>query len=137
MSSPNEPIYLIVERGAGGNETAVIYYDLLPARLRRKIPKDPRGKPTEPAPIIYALRLDRLDKTHRNFWLEKSTVELYATYCWLRDEGTLPPANLADPPRTTEARVRKLGDYWAQPAVPWDSSAPPNPDYGPITSEGE
>lgn len=114
----SEPIYLIVARDHVGRETIAIYRDVLPSSLKRK-----------PSPIIYALRLDRLTDEHRDFWLSKSTSELMDVYRWLRDEGTLPSTNLTDAAKSTEPRARKLGDWWTQPKVPWDQSAPPNPNY--------
>ncbi len=110
------PIHFVIERTAGG-EVACIYRDLLPGRLTRKIPKGSVERPL----MIYHLRLDRLDPQHRDFWLRQSTVELLATYHWLRDEGTLPPPNTADPPREKAQEVRKFGDWWTPPKKPWDS----------------
>jgi hypothetical protein len=124
-----EPIFLVIEHAVGGGETASIYYDLLEPHLTRKSAKDPKGKPIERSPIIYILRIDKLDPEKQKFWLGKSSSELLSVYHWLRDEGTLPPSNLADAPKEKPPSGRQLGDWWKQPTVPWDSSAPPNPDY--------
>lgn len=95
-----EPVFFVVERCAAG-ESAAVYRDLLPVRLTRKIPRDDRGRPCEPPPIFYALRLDRLpDADH---WLAMPLDELYAKFRWLRDKGKLPTQNLADPPKKGEA----------------------------------
>lgn len=124
----NEPIYFVVERGAGGKEVASIYYDQLMPHLTRKSAKDPKGRQIEKPALIYALRLDRLEPSARDFWLSKSSTELLEVYHWLRDEGTLPPSNLAEPPKEKRDERRAFGEWWTQPEVPWDSKKPYDPN---------
>jgi hypothetical protein len=129
VAPTGEKIFFVIERGAGGKEVAGIYYDLLEPHLTRKVARDQKGVPMEQSPIIYILRVDKLDETAQKFWLSKSTKELLETYHWLKNEGTLPSSNLADSPKEKPPSGRQLGDWWTQPSVSWDSKAPPNPDY--------
>jgi hypothetical protein len=108
----DEPITFVVERRVGGGEVACVYYDRLPERLTRK------GQMA----VVYQVRLDRLEPEHRRFWLSKSTRELLDVYRWLRDEGTLPPPNLADPPRKDTGEKGTLhGEHWQPPLRYWDA----------------
>jgi len=101
-----EPVFFVVERCPGG-ETAAIYHERLPERLTRKTA----------TPLVYALRLDRL--AGGEHWAKLTMVALYAHYCWLRDAGKLPPANLADPPRAKGEQGVTRGEYWTPPARAW------------------
>ena len=92
-----EPLYFVIERGAGGRETPSIVHDILPDHLKRK------GSTL----LVYALRLDRLPGGAE--WAQKPLDELYRVYCVLRDTGRLPPPNLADPPRKADAAQRLVG----------------------------
>src|SRR5262245_42636142 len=83
----SESITLVVERHAG-REYAMLLRGPLTGRLAEK-----GARP------VYMLRIDRLGAPERDFWLSKGCAELLAVWRWLRDEGTLPPPNLADPPR--------------------------------------
>lgn len=118
-----EPIYFVVERTAGGGEMACIYRDRLPDRLTRKIPKGSVERPL----MIYQLRLDRLDPEPREFWLRQDTGRLLAAYRAMRDQGKLPPENIADPPRAKPQSGRQLGEWWTPPAKPWDDRKPAEP----------
>jgi hypothetical protein len=111
MSAP-EPTFLVIERAAEGGEVACIYRDRVFAGARP----------------IYTLRIDRLPPDAQEFWMSKSCAELLATYHWLRDEGTLPPSNIADPPKEKRREGRLMGDWWTQPKKPWpDQPAAPWP----------
>jgi hypothetical protein len=105
-----EPIYLIVEQSPSGREWASIVWGPLTGRLAEK------GRP---APL-YMLRIDRLDEEAQAFWLSKGTAELVEVWRWLRAEGTLPPPNLADPPRPRAETRRELGpdSWWFPPGPP-------------------
>lgn len=122
-----EAIFFVVERSPNrSGQSAAIYYDQLPTRLTRKIPRDNFKQPTEPNPIIYALRLDRLDETDP--WRTRSLTENYAMYRLAIAEGTaLPPGNLADPPKAKGETGTLRGEQWVQPILPrpegWDQEA--------------
>jgi hypothetical protein len=91
----DEPIWFLVTRAPWG-ESASVVVGLLPATLRRKIPKDSRGQPCEPNPLIYSLRLDKLPSGQRSQWIDENGVpvmpiaEMYRRYCRFRDRGKLP-----------------------------------------------
>ena len=113
----SEPVTLVVERRAD-REYASIVRGPLTGRLAEK----GRVRP------VYMLRLDRLGETERDFWLSKDCAELLAVYRWLRDEGTLPPPNLADPRQKTEGRKGLLvgpDNWWRPKPLPrppgWDA----------------
>jgi hypothetical protein len=111
----DEPVTFVVERRNGGAESPSIVYGKLPTRLTVK------GSQL----LVYALRLDKLEPEHRQFWLSKPTEEMLEVYRWLRDEGTLPPANLADPPRKNtrdEGTMRGEASWWKPPPRPWAQS---------------
>ncbi len=113
-----EAIFFVVERRASGGEEAAIYRDVLPKWL-----KGPK--------IVYALRLDKLPDGER--WAKLPLAQVYAQYCWLRDHGKLPPANLTPPPRKSDGATRLLGDRWKPPARAWpDRPADPFPLPGSI-----
>lgn len=135
-----EPVYFVVERTPRG-ESPAIYHDVLPDRLTRKIPRDDKGLPCEPAKIIYAVRLDTLRGAHRWLpeFLKKPLKEIYAEYCRRRDgEGELPASNLAGPPKKAEPRNRLVGDYWEPPARTWpDRPADPYGAAGEIVVDGK
>jgi len=123
-----EPVYFVVERTPRG-EMPAIYHDILPERLTRKIPRDDRGQPCEPSPIIYAVRLDTMRGAHHwlDEFLKKPLAEIYAEYVRRRDGQELPPSNLAGPPRkSADAARRKLGEYWEPPKRTWPDR-PPDP----------
>lgn len=99
----SEPIYFVIERGVSGEEIACIYYDRLFGSATRR---------------VYTLRLDKLPSDQQQFWLSKKHAELLDAYRWLRDEGTLPPPNLADPPREKPRQGRELGNWWRPKPLP-------------------
>lgn len=128
----NEPVYFVVERGPSG-ETPAIYYNILPDRLTRKIPRDDRGQACGRAPIIYALRLDTLPGASR--WIDelikRPLAEIYAEYCRRRDGNELPPTNLAGAQRKAAVARLAIGDFWEPPARIWeDRPADPFPVPG-------
>lgn len=113
-----EPCFFVVERGAGGRETAAIYHDLLPERLTRKIPRGADKKPCEPAPIIYALRIDRLPADSP--WRTRSLDGNYDAYLLaIKNGGPLPPSNIADPPKAKEATGSLRGNEYKPPPWHW------------------
>lgn len=91
----NEPIWFVVARAASG-ETPSVVVGKLPTSLTRKIPRDSDGKPCEPNPLIYSLRLDKLPLVDRARWIDEDGVpimpvsEMYRRYCRFRDRGELP-----------------------------------------------
>lgn len=99
-----EAIYFVVERRAG-RECATLHRDHLQLV----------------GTAVYKLRLDKLPDGAR--WAAMPLAELYALYCGLRDQGKLPPENLADPPRKSDPARRLLGDYW-EPAWVHDRPYP-------------
>ncbi len=109
----DEAVYFVVE-GSPAGETPAVYRDMLPADL-----KPPR--------LIYALRLDKMADADR--WIARTTAELYAQFCWLREHGKLPSSNLAEPATKDAAkRGRLLGEWWEPPARTWqDRPADPWP----------
>ena len=110
----SESIYFVIERSASGQEIACLYYDRMFARASKR---------------VYTLRIDRLPPDQQQFWLSKPIGELLDVYHWLRDEGTLPPSNLADPPASKPRHGRELGNWWTQPVPPWPQQPPdPLPD---------
>lgn len=120
-----EPIYFVIERGVSGQEIACLYFDRLFSRATER---------------VYTLRIDKLPPEQQQFWLGKSLVELLDVYRWLRDEGTLPPSNLTDPPKEKPRQGRELGNWWTQPVPPWPQRPPdPLPDaetWQPDTARG-
>lgn len=123
-----EPVFFVVERTPAG-ETPAIYYDRMPAHLTSYKPlknslgkpiviTDLKGKVIELNPIIYALRLDRLPNGHE--LVDQSLGELYSGYCRLRDKGSLPPSNLADPPRAKGEQGTLHGESFTVRNPPWD-----------------
>jgi len=90
-----EPIWFVVARSPSGESPSVVVGQL-PANLRRKIAKDPSGRPLEPNPLIYSLRLDKLPAEQRARWIDEDGVpvtlvsQMYRHYCRLRDSGKLP-----------------------------------------------
>jgi hypothetical protein len=90
-----EPIWFVVARSPSGESPSVVVGQL-PANLRRKIAKDPSGRPLEPNPLIYSLRLDKLPAEQRARWIDEDGApvtlvsQMYRHYCRLRDSGKLP-----------------------------------------------
>lgn len=99
-----EPVFLVIERNASGGEIACLYRDRLFAGAKRR--------------AIYTLRIDKLPPGEQEFWLSKGCAELLDVYRWLKGEGTLPPSNLAEPPREKPKQGRELGNWWTQPTLP-------------------
>src|SRR5882672_7544766 len=91
-----DPIWFVVQRQRGGAEYPAIFYDYLPPRLTRTLPRDDKGKAVEQAPMAYALRLDRADP---GSWLKRPLADVFSEFQALREIGALPPPNIADPPQ--------------------------------------
>jgi hypothetical protein len=100
---PDDPITFIVER-RHGRESACIIYGSLPEWLTAK------GQNR----MVYAWRLDKVPDGAA--LAQKPIAELYAQYVTQRDNGRLPPSNLADPPRPKEEQGSLRGpDTWWRP----------------------
>ena len=110
----SEPIYFVIERGVGGEEIACLYYDRLFGRATKR---------------VYTLRIDKLPEAEQQFWLSKPLPELLDVYRWLRDEGTLPAPNLADPPKEKPRQGREVGNWWKPTPLPRGRDW--TPDYNP------
>lgn len=108
----SEPIYLVIERTPSG-EVACVYRDRLMAGTQRR--------------AVYTLRIDKLLPDQQQFWLSKGCTELLDVYRWLREEGTLPPQNLADPPREKPRQGRELGNWWEPTPLPRGQDWTPDP----------
>lgn len=112
-----EPVTFAVRR-ANGRDDFAIYYDHFPAELSRKLPAD-----VKPA-LIYALRLDRLPDGHE--WKHKNLDDLSKLYARDKAAGSLPPSNVADPPKAKVATTLALGARRARMTRPW-GQLPPEP----------
>lgn len=90
-----EACWFVVERTPRGESGSVIL-GMLPTRLTRKLPTGPDGKPIEPPPVLYKLRLDKLPSEERARWIDPDGVPVISidrimqTYRHLRDRGRLP-----------------------------------------------
>jgi hypothetical protein len=108
----DEPVTFVVERHHGVERPSIIVGPL-PEWLVAK------GQNR----LVYALRVDKLPQAEQDFWLKKPCTELLDVYHWLRDEGTLPPANLTDPPRQDNGEkgvLRGEASWWRPPPRYWD-----------------
>lgn len=114
-------VVFVVERTPGGDEMAAVYRDHLPTRLTSYKPKEPiivAGKTLELNPIVYAVRLDKLPNGDE--LAAKPIDDLYRLYCWMRDDGKLPPPNLAEPPKEKAKQGVEHRDTFRFMPRPWD-----------------
>jgi hypothetical protein len=116
----SEPVTFVVET-RHGRESASIVYGQLPEHLRAKGSNQ----------LVWVWRLDKLPNGEA---LQQMPIgDLYDQFVRMREQGKLPPSNLADPPRKVETgpKVIERGpEFWWKPTpLPrgqdWTPDAPP------------
>lgn len=116
-------IYFVMQRHHS-HEFPALYYDYLPESLTRKLPVDDQRKPIEQPALAYTLRLDRISEP--TDWRVRPLDELLALYRQHLAAGTLPPSNIADPPKKQQQGL-ELGNWnfaksppgFGLPPAPW------------------
>jgi hypothetical protein len=99
-----------VMRPGAGREDAALYHDVLTEAARKS--------------AVYALRIDRLPAGHE--WQGKNLGELCKLYARDKAAGTLPPSNVADPPKDKKPTTVAAGQRRARMSLP-GRHLPPEP----------
>jgi hypothetical protein len=110
-------VWFVMQRHHG-DEFPALYFDFLPERLTRKLPVDDKKKPIEQPALAYTLRLDRMPEG--NEWHTRHLDQLLALYQRHKAAGTLPPPNLADPPRKQEQGTLRGVSFYAKKPPGYD-----------------
>jgi|SoimicMinimDraft_4_1059732.scaffolds.fasta_scaffold22895_1 hypothetical protein len=110
-------VYFVMQRHHS-HEFPALYYDYLPEQLTRKLPVDDKRKPIEQPALAYTLRLDRISEP--TDWRVRPLDELLALYRQHLAAGTLPPSNIADPPRKQEQGTLRGESFYAKKPPGYD-----------------